>query len=192
MSISSVAERTLAQRRRNLLAIAPVSVVHVVRLRLEELLVNPGNTLNPAVSRRTVFRGLAGFLAGSPLLRSQQDPFHDHSRVPALGEMLNAFDFEPVACAKVIRQSWDFLSWGVDGEWTMRRNREAFDWVELVPRGIAGSAPVQTASNFLGFATAVSHTHLAHGPPRAVPSRCRGGHARRRHGRIQHAVYREQ
>ena len=112
---------------------------------------NLGKTLNPAVSRRTVFRGLAGFLAGSPLLRSQQDPFHDHSRVPALGEMLNAFDFEPVACAKVIRQSWDFLSWGVDGEWTMRRNREAFDWVELVPRGIAGSAPVQTASNFLGF-----------------------------------------
>ena len=112
---------------------------------------NPGNTLNPAVSRRTVFRGLAGFLAGSPLLRSQQDPFHDHSRVPALREMLNAFDFEPVACAKVMRQSWDYLSWGVDGEWTMRRNREAFDWVELVPRGIAGAGQVQTASNFLGL-----------------------------------------
>jgi isopentenyl diphosphate isomerase/L-lactate dehydrogenase-like FMN-dependent dehydrogenase len=112
--------------------------------------VNFGKTLN-AVSRRTVFRGLAGFLAGSPLLRSQQDPFHDHSRVPALREMLNAFDFEPVACAKVMRQSWDYLSWGVDGEWTMRRNREAFDWVELVPRGIAGSAPVQTASTFLGL-----------------------------------------
>jgi isopentenyl diphosphate isomerase/L-lactate dehydrogenase-like FMN-dependent dehydrogenase len=113
--------------------------------------VNFGKTLNPAVSRRTVFRGLAGFLAGSPLLRSQQDPFHDHSRVPALREMLNAFDFEPVACAKVMRQSWDYLSWGVDGEWTMRRNREAFDWVELVPRGIAGAGQVQTASNFLGL-----------------------------------------
>ena len=112
---------------------------------------NLGTTLNPAVSRRTVFRGLAGFLAGSPLLRSQQDPFHDHSRVPALREMLNVFDFEPVCCAKVNRQSWDYLSWGVDGEWTMRRNREAFDWVELVPRGIAGSAPVQTASTFLGL-----------------------------------------
>ena len=110
-----------------------------------------GKTLNPAVSRRAVFRGLAGFLAGSPLLRSQQDPFHDHSRVPALGEMLDAFDFEPVACAKVARQAWDYLSWGVDGEWTMRRNREAFDWVGLIPRGIAGAGPVQTASNFLGL-----------------------------------------
>jgi isopentenyl diphosphate isomerase/L-lactate dehydrogenase-like FMN-dependent dehydrogenase len=103
------------------------------------------------VSRRTLFRGLAGFLAGSPLLRGQLDPFHDHSRVPALGELLDAFDFEPVAQAKVTRQAWDYVSWGVDGEWTMRRNREAFDWVELVPRGIAGAAPVQTASNFLGM-----------------------------------------
>jgi len=33
----------------------------------------------------------------------------------------------------------------------MRRNREAFDWVELVPRGIAGAGQVQTASNFLGL-----------------------------------------
>jgi isopentenyl diphosphate isomerase/L-lactate dehydrogenase-like FMN-dependent dehydrogenase len=103
------------------------------------------------VSRRTVFRGLAGFLAGSPLLHGQQDPFRDHSRVPALREMLNAFDFEPVAYAKITRQAYDYMSWGVDGEFTMRRNREAFDWVGLVPRGLAGAAPVQTASNFLGM-----------------------------------------
>ena len=114
-------------------------------------MVDLGKTLNPAVNRRTVFRGLAGFLAGSPLLRSQQDPFRDHSRVPALGELLNAFDFEPVAFAKVTRQAYDYVSYGVDGEWTLRRNREAFDWVELVPRGIAGGGPVQTASNFLGM-----------------------------------------
>jgi isopentenyl diphosphate isomerase/L-lactate dehydrogenase-like FMN-dependent dehydrogenase len=123
----------------------------MIYLRLEGLLADSGKTLNPAVSRRTVFRGLAGFLAGSPLLRSQQDPFRDHSRVPALGELLNAFDFEPVAQAKVARQAWDYLSWGVDGEFTMRRNREAFDWVGLVPRGIAGAGPVQPASNFLGM-----------------------------------------
>ena len=108
-------------------------------------------TLNPNVSRRTVFRGLAGFLAGSPLLKSQQDPFRGHSRVPALGELLTAFDFEPVLYAKVARQAYDYLSYGVDGEFTLRRNREAFDWVELVPRGIAGVGPIQTASKFLGM-----------------------------------------
>jgi len=107
--------------------------------------------LNSPVSRRTVFRGLAGFLAGSPLLRGQQDPFRDHSRVPALREMLDAFDFEPVAYAKITRQAYDYMAWGVDGEFTMRRNREAYDWVGLVPRGLAGVAPVQTASTFLGM-----------------------------------------
>ena len=43
------------------------------------------------------------------------------------------------------------MSWGVDGEWTLRRNREAFDWVGLVPRGIAGAGSVQPASTFLGM-----------------------------------------
>ncbi len=114
-------------------------------------MVDSGKTLNPGVSRRTVFRGLAAFLAGSPLLHSQQDPFRDHSRVPALREMLNAFDFEPVAHAKIARQAYDYLSYGVDGEFTLRRNREAFDWVELVPRTLAGAGPVQPASNFLGM-----------------------------------------
>ncbi len=104
-----------------------------------------------AVNRRTVFRGLAGFLAGSPLLASQEDPFRDHSRVPALGEMRNAFDFEPVAHAKILRQAYDYLSYGADGEFTLRRNREAFDWVRVVPRRLSEAAAVQTASNLLGM-----------------------------------------
>jgi 4-hydroxymandelate oxidase len=108
-----------------------------------------GSLLNSAVSRRAAFRGLAAFLAGSPLF-SQQDPFRDHSRVPALGEMLNAFDFEPVAHAKITRQAYDYMSYGVDGEFTMRRNRQAFDWVELVPRRLIGVGSVQPASNLLG------------------------------------------
>jgi len=109
------------------------------------------NQLNCAVSRRTAFRGLAGFLAGSSLLAYQQDPFRDHSRVPALGEMVEAFDFEPVAFAKLPRQSYDYLSYGVDGEFTLRRNREAFDWVKLVPRIPSGPVTVNPASSLLGL-----------------------------------------
>ena len=50
-----------------------------------------------SLSRRDAFRSLAGFLAGSPLLRAQQDPFRDHSRVPGIEEKVTAFDFEPVS-----------------------------------------------------------------------------------------------
>jgi len=108
-------------------------------------------TPNRAFSRRTAFRGLAGFLAGSPLLAGQQDTVRDHSRVPALGEMLNAFDFEPVAYAKIPREAYDFMSYGADGEFTLRRNREAFDWAGLVPRRLIDGGSVQPASNLLGM-----------------------------------------
>jgi 4-hydroxymandelate oxidase len=103
-----------------------------------------------SLSRRNAFRALAGFMAGSPLLRSQQDPFHDHSRVPSLAEMVTTFDFEPVAYAKMLRQNYDFMGHGADSEFTLRRNRQAFDWVDLIPRGVAGGGSINTDIDFFG------------------------------------------
>ena len=103
-----------------------------------------------SVSRRAAFRAIAGFMAGSPLLRSQQDPFRDHSRVPAMSELRDAFDFEPVAYAKVPRFNYDNMAYGTDGEFTLRRNRQAFDWVDLAPNRVLGPGPIQTATEILG------------------------------------------
>ena len=100
-----------------------------------------------SLSRRNAFRALAGFLAGSPLLRSQQDPFHDHSRVPSLEEMVTAFDFEPVAYARMLRQNYDFMGHGADSEFTLRRNRQAFDWAELIPHGVASGGSISRSIN---------------------------------------------
>lgn len=102
------------------------------------------------ISRRSALRGLAGFLAGSPLLRGQQDPFRDHSRVPGLNELLTAFDFEPVAYAKLPRDVYDFMMGSSDDEATFRRNRRAFDWVSLVPRGVADVRSVNPATEIFG------------------------------------------
>jgi 4-hydroxymandelate oxidase len=101
-------------------------------------------------SRRHAFRSLAGFLAGSPLLRAQQDPFRDHSRVPGIEEMVTAFDFEPVAYAKLLREHYDFMAHGADSEFTLRRNREAYDWVELVARGVSDATPIRTDVELFG------------------------------------------
>ncbi len=103
-----------------------------------------------SLSRRGVFRAMAGVLAGSPLLRAQQDPFRDHSRVPGLDEMRTVFDFEPVAYATLPRRVYDYTSYGADGEFTLRRNRETFDWVDLVPRGAVDAASVSTSTEVLG------------------------------------------
>ena len=51
--------------------------------------------------------------------------------------MLTAFDFEPVMFANVPQAVYDYTAHGDGGEWNLRRNRQAFDWVDL----IAGQAP---------------------------------------------------
>jgi len=103
------------------------------------------------LTRRRALLGTAGFLAGSPLLRSQQDPFRDHSRVPAMNELLTVFDFEPVAFAKVTREAYQYTALGVEGEFTLRRNREAFDWVDLVPRALVNVSAIDPSTEVLGL-----------------------------------------
>jgi 4-hydroxymandelate oxidase len=116
------------------------------------------------LNRRESLRALGAFLAGSPLL-AQQDPLRDHTRVPGLNELLTAFDFEAVAYTKQTRAVYDYRAYGSDGEFTLRRNREAFDWVELIPKRVA-SGPVSTACEVFGtkmaFPLIVSPT-AAHG-----------------------------
>jgi 4-hydroxymandelate oxidase len=101
-------------------------------------------------NRREALTALGAFLAASPLLQSQQDPFRDHTRVPGLNELLTAFDFEPVAYARITRTAYDYTAYGVDGEFTLRRNRQAFDWVQLIPKRVAVVDTPQTATELFG------------------------------------------
>ena len=108
------------------------------------------STWRSSFTRRFGLRSLAAFLAGSPWLRGQQDPFRDHSRVPAMDELVTAFDFEAVAQAKLPEDAFQNTALGCEGEFTLRRNREVFDWVELVPRTIMDVSSVDTATEVLG------------------------------------------
>jgi isopentenyl diphosphate isomerase/L-lactate dehydrogenase-like FMN-dependent dehydrogenase len=108
------------------------------------------------LSRRRAIAGLAGMIAGSPLLprglSAQADPrpFTDHRRIPGLEEMRTAFDFEPVMFSNVPLRVYDYTAHGDGSEFTVRRNRQAFDWVDLVPgRGVEPRA-VDLATDLLG------------------------------------------
>src|SRR5215813_12346101 len=94
-------------------------------------------------------QAIGGFLAGSALL-AQQDPFRDHSRVPALDELMKVQDFEAVFFAKEPREVYNYTSYGTESEFTLRRNRQAFEWVELVPRGVADVGTIKTATEIVG------------------------------------------
>jgi 4-hydroxymandelate oxidase len=109
------------------------------------------NQWRRSVSRRNALGGLAGVLAGSPFLGAQQDTFRDHSRVPAMDELVTAFDFEPVCYAKVPRSAYDYTALGSENEFTLRRNREAFDWVDIIPRAVVDVSSVNTSTEVLGI-----------------------------------------
>jgi 4-hydroxymandelate oxidase len=89
-------------------------------------------------------------LAGSSSLRAQNYPLRDHSRVPAMDELATVMEFEAVAFAKLSREAYTFTAHGSEGEFTLRRNRQAFDWVELIPKGVVDVSAVDTASEILG------------------------------------------
>ena len=106
-----------------------------------------------SVTRREALLSLAGILAGTPLVRAQLDPrpLKDHRRVPGLDDLLTAFDFEPVCFANMTLARYDYMAHGSDSEFTLRRNREAFQWVELVERPGVSAAAVSTATIVLGL-----------------------------------------
>jgi len=65
--------------------------------------------------------------------------------------MLTAFDFEPICFANMPLARYDYMAHGSDSEFTLRRNREAFQWVDLVERPGVSPAAVNTATELLGL-----------------------------------------
>ena len=88
-------------------------------------------------SRRQALVGLGTFLAASPLVYAQRDPWPlgPHRRFRGLEEMRDVFDFEPLFRANVPLSSYDYTAHGTESEFTLYRNRDAFDWVTLVGGG---------------------------------------------------------
>ena len=65
------------------------------------------------MTRRDAARKMSLFLAGSPLLRAQ-DPSWIANRMPALEELNNVMEFEPLARTKMLKAAYDYIAGGVD------------------------------------------------------------------------------
>ena len=108
------------------------------------------------LSRRRAMAALAGFVAGSPILRAtagaQADPrpFAEHRRLPGIDEMSSSFDFEPIMFANVPQQVYDYTAHGDGSEFTLRRNRRAFEWVTLRPGRPVDAKTVDLSTTLLG------------------------------------------
>lgn len=94
-------------------------------------------------------------MAGSPIAavvaQTDPKPLSEHRRVLSLAEMQTAFDFEPVFSGNVLLPVYDYTAHGDGSEFTLRRNRQAFDWVDIVPaRAAVPGSQVDLSSELLG------------------------------------------
>jgi 4-hydroxymandelate oxidase len=101
------------------------------------------------LTRRAALSGLGSFLAGSPVWAQQASP-DPRDRFPGLDEIADTLEFEPVARAKMTRSAYDYVAGGVDGEFTLRRNRQAFEWATLTPRALAPASAPDLATEVFG------------------------------------------
>jgi isopentenyl diphosphate isomerase/L-lactate dehydrogenase-like FMN-dependent dehydrogenase len=65
-------------------------------------------------------------------------------------DAINVFDFEPVAKRKLLPAHYTYLSMGVQDEFTLRANREAFGQVQLRPRRLVDVRELDTSTEVLG------------------------------------------
>src|SRR5476649_1698686 len=106
-------------------------------------------------SRRNAMARLAGLMAASPIAAAvaQTDPrpLSEHHRALSLAEMQTSFDFEPVFFGNVLLPIYDYTAHGDGSEFTLRRNRQAYDWVDIVPvRAAVPASQIDLSSEFLG------------------------------------------
>ena len=98
-------------------------------------------------------RAFLRFLAASPLyagLAFIGRTFADESLITQAGDALDVFDFEPVAHRNIPPAHWGYLVSGVDGEDTLRANREAYSRYQLQARRMIDVSKIDTTLELFG------------------------------------------
>lgn len=101
-------------------------------------------------TRRRAIQKFAAFLAASPLARPQQEPVYKAEHLPTLDEIVNIYEFEPICRYKIPKQNYDFISGGVESEWTLRRNRSAFEKITFRPRMLVNTWNMDLSTMLFG------------------------------------------
>jgi isopentenyl diphosphate isomerase/L-lactate dehydrogenase-like FMN-dependent dehydrogenase len=94
-------------------------------------------------------------MAASPvaaaMAQTDPRPLSEVRRALSLAEMQTSFDFEPVFFGNVPVKTYDYTAHGDGSEFTLRRNRQAYDWVDIMPtRAPIPASQVDLSSELLG------------------------------------------
>jgi isopentenyl diphosphate isomerase/L-lactate dehydrogenase-like FMN-dependent dehydrogenase len=106
-------------------------------------------------SRRKAIAKLAGLMAASPVAAAfgmpDPRPLGQHRRTLSLAEVQTVYDFEPTFYGNVPISIYDYTAHGDGSEFTLRRNIQAYDWVDiLASRNAVPASQVDLSSELLG------------------------------------------
>jgi isopentenyl diphosphate isomerase/L-lactate dehydrogenase-like FMN-dependent dehydrogenase len=107
-------------------------------------------------SRRKALAHMAGFMAASPMVpaMAQPDPgtrLSEFHRIKSLAEMRTSFDFQPLFVGNLLPSTYEFTNHGEGSEFNLERNRQAYDWVDILARRPAiPASQVDLSSELLG------------------------------------------
>jgi 4-hydroxymandelate oxidase len=106
-------------------------------------------------TRRTFIKYLAAspLYAGFPYFQSFAETVslqNIDSVIARCGDALDVFDFEPVARKNIPPAHWGYLASGVDGEDTLRANREAYSRYQLHARRLVDVSKIDTSLELFG------------------------------------------
>ena len=101
------------------------------------------------ITRRDAARSLLSFVAGSPLLRAQEAP-RLPDRLVSIDQLYNVMEFETVARAHMVKAAYDYIAGGADDEWTLHRNREAFQKITFRPHMLVDVSKLDLSLELFG------------------------------------------
>lgn len=99
-------------------------------------------------------RAFLKFLAASPLfagIPAMLDAFAQESTLATAEAALDVFDFEAAARKVVPPAHWGYMASGVDGEDTLRANREGFTRYQLRPRRFVDVSRIDLSTELFGM-----------------------------------------
>ena len=117
------------------------------------------------MSHSALRREFLRFLAASPLWAQREA-----QQAPAtIKDAFSVMDFEPLAMRALRPAHWGYLATGVDGEVTLRKNREAMDHYEIRARMLTGVTAPDLKTQLFGatmdvpfYVSAVGHQRQYH------------------------------